>query len=276
MRHKHQTRRAPRRRSGSRDRCPRQTCLQTAPAGANLSPRLLFLNSHSARPPPLPPQPQSKAAIPLRAQPSPPRHSPGPEPPVPVRAQPPPSSRARTHGGGEAGPSAGHVPARLPREKPTQGAAPGPRGSTGRGRQRSRSGTPLEGAGEGARSSTHLGHEPRAGRRAGPPVTGETAAPRRAGARLRLRPRQRQGRALGRTLPGSASGARHDRLPGQRPGSSGAGGAVVLAPAPAVAPAPPGRRGSRGAAPGAARGPAEGGGREACLTGSSGLKKKKH
>lgn len=56
----------------------------TATPQTHLSPHLLFLNSHSARPPPLPPQPQSKAALPLRARPSPPRNIPARSPPCPL------------------------------------------------------------------------------------------------------------------------------------------------------------------------------------------------
>lgn len=224
---------APRARPASRKPTARAT--PTAP--------LLFLNSHSTHPAPLFPSlpPPSKAAIPPRPSPptnnrrasaSRPRRAPGGPgcQAAPATGTARPRTRTRTSAGnGTAGPTAGNVPARLPREEARHEAAPAHgRAGPGPGSLRRRP-LPAEPAGHpppegigvrGGREDqhTHLLHEPRAGRRAepaGPPVTGQTAAPRRAaGNGCASRQRQQQGLALGRTLPATTSGARQKRFPG--------------------------------------------------------------
>lgn len=119
---------APRARPASRKPTARAT--PTAP--------LLFLNSHSTHPAPLFPSlpPPSKAAIPPRPSPptnnrrasaSRPRRAPaGPGcQAAPATGTARPRTRTRTSAGnGTAGPTAGNVPARLPREEARHEAAP--------------------------------------------------------------------------------------------------------------------------------------------------------
>lgn len=128
MRHNQHTRRATRRRSGTRHRSPRQTCLQHSHSSdkfiASSFVSKLALRSPTTAPAPAPEEgsePPPCPAFPAQKQPraGAPRARGGPAAPGLPRPDP---------GGGEAGPTAGHVPARLPREEATQGAAPGPGG----------------------------------------------------------------------------------------------------------------------------------------------------
>lgn len=233
-------------------RTPRQTRLpQTNRQGNSNGSSFVFeLTLHSPSPAlPLPPAPEQggdpPTAFPAHKQPPglglPP--PPSPRRPPAARQLPPPAQRdpapgpAPRAGKGTAAPTAGNVPARLPRDEARHEAAPAHgRAGPGPGSLRCRP-LPAEPAGHpppegiGVRwgredQHTHLLHEPRAGRRAepaGPPVTGETAAPRRAaGNGCASRQRQQQGLALGRTLPATTSGARQKRFPGAAAGGAGA------------------------------------------------------